>query len=259
MTAALDLNGLTVRLNGREVVRQASFTLPRGRLMALIGPNGAGKTSLLRAVAGAATGDWQGGIAIAGRDQRTLTPGQRARMVAYLPQQRDIAWGLAVRDVVALGRLPHGSFGRGETAEDAAAVERAMLAADVAALRRRRVDRLSGGERARVLLARAVAQAAPLLLVDEPTAALDPYHQLQVMELLRAEADAGGAVVAVLHDLALAARFAHLVALMDEGRIVACGPPGEVLTPTAMAAVYRVDPLAGVHEGAPWIIPWRRI
>jgi iron complex transport system ATP-binding protein len=133
-----------------------------------------------------------------------------------------------------------------------------MAAADVAGLRGRRVDRLSGGERARVLLARALAQQAPLLLVDEPTAALDPYHQLQVMELLRAEADAGGTVVAVLHDLALAARFAHLAALMDEGRIVAFGAPGQVLTPDAMAAVYKVTALQGAHEGAPWIIPWQR-
>jgi len=225
--------------------------------MGFIGPNGAGKTTLLRAVAGLAPYD--GRITVAGQDLATLAPAARARLMAYLPQRRDVAWGLAARDVVALGRLPHLGVGRRESDADRAAIAAAMTAADVAALADRPVDRLSGGERARVLLARALAQAAPLLLADEPTAALDPFHQLQVMEVLRAEAEAGRAVVAVLHDLALAARFAHRVALLSDGRLAAVGSPEEVLTEDRLAAVYRVTALAGTRDGARWILPWRRL
>ena len=256
MTPLLAVDRVSVVLGGRAVVRDASLVVPAGCLTALVGPNGAGKTSLLRAIAGTAA--WQGGIRVNGQDLRRMPGAVRARTVAYLPQQRDVAWGLAARDVVALGRLPHRTFAGGESAADRAAIGRAMAAADVAALAGRPVDRLSGGERARVLLARALAQDAALLVVDEPTAALDPYHQIQVMEVLRAEADAGRAVVAVLHDLALAARFAHQVALMDAGRMVAAGAPASVLTAAALARVYRIEALVGTHDGAGWILPWRR-
>ncbi|BBK36063.1 ABC transporter [Allostella sp. ATCC 35155] len=253
----LRTEGVTVRLDRRAAVADVSLAVPAGCLMALIGPNGAGKTTLLRAVAGLAP--HAGRITVAGHDLAALTPAARARLMAYLPQRRDVAWGLAARDVVALGRLPHLGAGRRESEEDRAAIAAAMAAADVAALADRPVDRLSGGERARVLLARALAQAAPLLLADEPTAALDPYHQLQVMEVLRAEAEAGRAVVAVLHDLALAARFAHRVALMADGRLAAAGSPEDVLTEDRLAAVYRVAALAGTRDGARWILPWRRL
>ncbi len=253
----LVLDGVSVRLDGRAAVAAAVLEVPPGCLAALVGPNGAGKTTLVRAIAGSVA--YAGRIAIGGRDLRRVPPAARARLLAYLPQQRDVAWGMAARDLVALGRLPHAGLLAREGAADRAAIDAAMVAADVTELAARPVDRLSGGERARVLLARALAQQAPLLLADEPTAALDPFHQIQVMEVLRAEADAGRAVVAVLHDLALAVRFAHRVALMDGGRVVAVGPPAAVLTPARLAAVYRVTALAGRHEGADWLLPWRRV
>ncbi|WP_374442528.1 ABC transporter ATP-binding protein [Stella sp.] len=254
---ALRAEDVSVVLDGRPAVDRVDLEVPPGCLLALVGPNGAGKTTLLRAIAGGLA--HTGRIAVAGRDLRRLSPPQRARLLAYLPQRRDVAWGLTAREVVALGRLPHLGFGGREGAADRAAVAAAMAAADVADLAARRVDRLSGGERARVLLARALAQSAPLLLADEPTAALDPFHQLQVMEVLRAEAEAGRAVVAVLHDLALAARFAHRVALIADGRLAAVGTPDAVLTADRLAAVYRVTALAGTHEGAPWLLPWSRV
>ncbi|MGE0715456.1 MAG: ABC transporter ATP-binding protein [Alphaproteobacteria bacterium] len=255
--AALSLAGVGVHLDGRGVVDGVTLDVAKGALVALVGPNGAGKTTLLRAVAGILP--HVGRVLVAGRDAATLTPAMRARAVAYLPQQRDIAWRLSARDVVALGRLPHRPAGRGPSEADRAAVERALRDVDAATLADRPATRLSGGERARVLLARALAQEAPLLLVDEPTAALDPFHQLHVMALLRARADEGASVVAVLHDLASAARFAHSVVLMDRGRVVASGPPATVLTVDHLARTYRVHPLAGRHEGERWILPWRRL
>ncbi|MGE0725715.1 MAG: ABC transporter ATP-binding protein [Alphaproteobacteria bacterium] len=257
MSPALAIDAVSVRLGGRTVVDRVSLTIPAGHMVALIGPNGAGKTTLLRAAAGALAHD--GAIRIAGRDAIAMDGDERARVVAYMPQGREVAWAIAVRELVALGRLPHRAFGARPSAADRAAVDQAIAAVDLAALAGRPATRLSEGERARALRARTQAQATPIQLVDEPTAAHDPNHQLQVMEILRARADAGAAVVVVLHDLTLAARFAHALALLDRGRLVATGAPDEVLTAERLATVYRVSALAGHDGGEPWIVPWRRL
>lgn len=235
----LALDGVGVRLGRKSVVEALSLDVAPGTFLAIIGPNGVGKTSLVRAVAGLLRAE--GTIRLDGVDLARLPAPARARRLAYLPQRADVAWALPVRDAVALGRLPHGDpFGRPSLA-DGEAVARALDRLDLAGFADRPVTELSGGERARVMLARVLATEAQVILADEPTAALDPAQQLGVLALLRELAGAGGIVVAVLHDLALAARFADRIAVMDAGRLVAEGPPAAVLTERLLADVFRLD------------------
>ena len=245
-TPQLSVRGFDVDLGGRAVLHDAGFGARAGEVVGLIGPNGAGKTTLLRAIcqlvparSGAASWD--------GRALGAMVARERATTLAYLPQGQTIHWPLTVRRLVALGRLPRlGPLSRPSSA-DAAAVDAAMTAADVTHLAARETTSLSGGERARVLLARALAVEAPVLLADEPTASLDPYHVLEIMSLLRAIADQGRLVVAVMHELGLVARFCDRVVLLNHGRKVAEGPPREVLTPERLREVYRIAP--GVSGG----------
>jgi iron complex transport system ATP-binding protein len=241
-----------------RIVDDVSIEARPGELLGLIGPNGAGKSSLLRAIVGARPRT-AGEVLLDGADAFALEPRARARALSYLPQERGVEWRLPVWDVVMLGRYPHQPAFGGPTEESRRAVDAALEAVDAAALSHRVVSTLSGGERARVLLARALAVEAPVLLADEPIAALDPYHQLHVMEILRDQARAGRAVLAVLHDLALAARFMDRIVLMHQGRVVGEGPPGEVLTREALAEVYQISAVDGEHEGARWLLPWSRV
>ena len=235
----LAVHGAAVTLRGRQVVRDASLRLAPGELVALLGPNGAGKTTLLRAMLGLVkrSGGW---ARIGGDDPARLSASERARRIAYLPQSRPLAWPLRVRDVVALGRFAHGaSLGR-LRGEDAAAVERALSACDLDRFADRPCDTLSGGELSRVHVARAMAAEAPILIADEPTSALDPLHRHRIMALVRAYAAGDRGALVVLHEAALAARFADRLVWLAQGRIVADGPPEETLTPERMAEVYGV-------------------
>lgn len=252
----LCVDSLRVGLGGRDCVQALSFEVRAGELFALIGPNGAGKSTALRAMAQLLP--HQGTVRLDGEDLERLSSAQRARRVAYLSQGDQVAWPLKVRDFVALGRLPHqrGWARHAQSQEDEQAVDSALAAMHLSEMQQRNLDQLSGGERARARLARALAVQAPLLLADEPVAALDPYHQLSVMELLRAQCNAGRAVVVVLHDLTLASRFCNRVLLLNQGRITACGEPRKVLTPAHLQQVYQVQAMHGEHESQGYVVPW---
>jgi iron complex transport system ATP-binding protein len=224
----------------------------QGEVLGIVGPNGAGKTALLRCAAGLVAG-FAGQIEIGGASVRTLSAAVRARRLAFLPQAAEPAWPVVVADAVALGRLPHRDAG---TAGDDAAVAAALDAVGIAPLAARRIDTLSGGERALALLARALAVEAPILLLDEPCAALDARHQLAVMALLRRRAGDGACVVAVLHDLGLAARFCDRVAVLARGRVAACDAPGAALDDVVLAAAYGVRAVRMRVDGQMLLAPW---
>jgi iron complex transport system ATP-binding protein len=249
----LNVNDLSVDLGGRPVLRDIAFEARAGEVVGLIGPNGAGKTTLLRAVCQLVAAR-SGEVTWDGKSVARLDPRSRALTLAYLPQGQTVHWPLSVRRLVELGRLPRlGPLSRLAPA-DTEAVDRAMAAADVAQLADRLTSALSGGERARVLLARALAVEAPVLLVDEPTASLDPYHVLEIMGLLRRAADQGRLVIAVMHELSLVARYCDRAVLLNEGRKVAEGPPRDVLSLERLREVYRIEPRdAGNPDFSSWV------
>lgn len=238
MTPLIAAANLTVTRADKRLLSNASFAAEGGEFIAIVGPNGAGKSTLLRALAGiekAASGD----CLIEGAPVASLPHRERARRLAFLPQLREVYWGVTAEAIVALGRYAYGAPHRLDAA-DRAAVERAIDAADIGDLRARIVTTLSGGEQARVHLARALAAETPVLIADEPTAALDPKHQLAVMEILAARKAQGGLVLAALHDLDLAARFCTRVVVLSNGRIVADGAPEEVLSEEILEPVFDV-------------------
>ncbi|WP_076073220.1 ABC transporter ATP-binding protein [Sphingomonas montana] len=252
------MTDLSVRLAGRTVLDGVTATVPPGALVGVVGPNGAGKSTLARAVAGLLPPS-AGSVRIDGRDVGAVPAGDRARTIAYLPQGQILEWPLSVARLVALGRLPYLTAAARIAPADAQAIERALATADVADLRDRVATELSGGERARVLLARALAVEAPVLIVDEPLAALDPGHQLHVMAMLEGLARGGATVLVVLHDLGMAQRFCARLLMLDAGRLVADGPPEMVLTAERLAAVYGVRAWVGVVDGRRTVVPVARI
>jgi iron complex transport system ATP-binding protein len=259
MTAALlTAQGLGVSLSGRIVLQDISLSLTSGHLVALVGPNGAGKTTLLRAMAGLLPSD--GVIQVGGDALSSLSLRNRARRFAYLPQGHLVHWPLPVRDIVALGRYPHGATDPARLSPaDAEAVLRAMQATDVVEFGDRRVTELSGGERGRVALARVLAVEAPVILADEPTASLDPRYQIDVMKCLRAVADTGVLVMVVTHDLGLAARFSDTVLVLSEGRLAAQGAPAQALSERVMADVFRISAYRAEYQHEAVIVPWAEI
>ena len=233
------LENVAVALGKRDVVQNASASFAPGTLTGIVGLNGAGKSTLARAML--ALVPHTGRILVDDAEVATMSRAGLAKRVAYLPQGQTLHWPLTVERLVELGRLPHLAPMSRIGEADTAAIERAIDRADVAGLRDRIATELSGGERARVLLARALAVEAPALIADEPLASLDPGHQIDVMELLQSEARAGGVVIAVLHDLTMAARYCDRLVLIDSGTVVADGTPAEVLTPENLKSVYGID------------------
>ena len=258
MSPDLQVRDLSVRLGRREVLSGLSLTLPAGRLTVVAGPNGAGKTTLLRTAA-ALVRPAAGAVLLGDASVHGMDRAARAKRIAYLPQAGGVSWPLPVRDVVALGRLPHGEAPDGLRPEGRRAVAEAVAAVGLVGFEDRPVTELSGGERARALLARALAVEAPVLLADEPVAAHDPRHQLLVLAVLRERARAGAAVVAVMHDLALASRFADRMVLLDRGRRVADGPPAEVLTPARLESVFGIEATVAAEGEGLAITPRRAL
>ena len=250
----IETRELTVVRGGAPVVDGVSVEIAPGRLVGLVGPNGAGKTTLIRAMAGLLRPN-AGEILYDGRALARVSAAERARRLAYLAQSASAEWPLAVEAIVSLGRLPHRHAFAAPGKADRAAVAEAMREAEVERLAARSFGELSGGERARVLLARALATEAEMLLADEPIASLDPRHQLRTLELLHGVAAKGVGVLVVLHDLALATRFCDRVLLIDRGRLTLDGPP-EALTAEVIADAFGVTILEGAREGRRWVLPW---
>ena len=252
----LELTDLTVVLDSRPVVDRATARVNGGELVGLIGPNGSGKSSLMRAVLGLV--QHNGTIRIGGHRLEQLSPRQRALHTAFLPQEREISWAVTVETLVALGRTPHRTVASGLSATDHEAIAAAMEQMDVVALADRIATQLSGGERARVLIARVLAQATPLVLADEPTAGLDPAHQIAVMETFADLARNGRGVLVSLHDLPLAARWCHRLLVLHHGRVVAEGAPAEVLTAARLAEVYGIRAHQAEVGGHLMVVPTGR-
>lgn len=236
----LSASSLSYRVKQAPLVDEASFALEPGTLTALIGPNGAGKTTLLRLALGLLE-PTSGHATLNGKPVQGLSPTQRARQIAYLPQIRPLVWPQPVRDVVTLGRFAYGAALGRISPEDRRAIDRAIASCHLEGLEERAADTLSGGELARVHLARALAAETEALIADEPVAALDPRHQHQTMRLFTDLARDGRAILTVIHDLDLALRYADRVLWMQDGRIVADGTPRETFTPERLRAVFGID------------------
>jgi iron complex transport system ATP-binding protein len=226
----LTLDRLTVRRGSRPVVDQVSLRLAEGEFVGLIGPNGAGKTTLLRGALGLLPSEGASSLA-------ALPLRARAKAAAWLPQAREVAWPVTVEALVALGRTPH-LGARRPAAADRAAVDRALARMELGSYRDRIATELSGGEQARVLIARALAQETPLLMADEPIAGLDPAAQIRTMEVFAKLAAEGHGVIASLHDLGLAARHCSRLLMLSRGRLVADGTPEQVLTEANLKEVF---------------------
>ncbi len=237
----------------KTVLSAASLTLRRGEITAIIGPNGAGKSTLLACLAGLRTPD-SGAVTLGEVPLARMAARERGQRIGFLPQVAEVNWDINVATLVSLGRLPH--QGRwGTSAADQDAIADALAATDTTQFASRIVGTLSGGERARALLARVLAGEPEFLLADEPLANLDPRHQFESLALMRRVAQRGAGVVLVLHDLAHAIRVADRVVMMDKGQIVADGAPTGVLTPERIAAVYGVASKAvTLADGSPGLV-----
>ncbi|MER7046622.1 heme ABC transporter ATP-binding protein [Streptomyces jumonjinensis] len=248
--------GVHVRLGGRAVLTGIDLIARSGEVLALVGPNGAGKSTLFGALAADLPAD-RGSVEIAGRPAGDWSAAELALRRAVLPQTAALSFPFPVTEVVRMGRAPWAGTARED--EDDTAVAEAMAATETADFAGRPFSALSGGERARVALARVLAQRTSLLLLDEPTAALDLRHQELVLTVCRERAAAGDAVVVVLHDLGLAAAYADRVAVLDAGRIAVEGPPAEVFTDELLSRVYRqpVEVFPHPRSGAPVVLPRR--
>lgn len=231
----ITLSDLSVCVKDTILLQDMNTSIAMGQMTGIIGPNGAGKSTLLRAVAGLM--DYSGTITIDGRSLTSLSLSERARTIAYMPQGTDIHWPMTVDHIVGLGRYPHGMT----TLKDPAPVDRAIHSVGIDHLRPRIATSLSGGEKALTLLARTLCVGSDIVCCDEPTASLDPRHQLQVLTLLKQSTRDGKTAVVVLHDLSLAQRFCDHLLLLDHGKLVASGDAETVLSDNNLRAVYGLQ------------------
>jgi iron complex transport system ATP-binding protein len=256
--ALLAALGLSAGYGERIVVSSASFTVAPGQLLVVLGPNGCGKTTLLKTCIGLlpALG---GSATLEGGDVSSLAPRARARIAAWVPQVAEAVWSYRVREIVAQGRYPHRGAFQSLGDDDQAAVSAALDAMDIRALADRPVSSLSGGEARRVLIARALAQDTPLLVLDEPAAHLDPGRQMELMELLHGLARSGKAVAISVHDVNIARRFADLALLVGQDGNSSFGPPEQILTPDSLENAYDTSFVHGSHESyGNYVLPLSR-
>jgi iron complex transport system ATP-binding protein len=254
ITYALSAETIRVSLGGRVVIENFSTRIGAGEFVAVVGPNGAGKSTLLRALAGLIEPD-AGRVILNDNLMADSEAREIARAIAYLPQDRTVHWPLDAARVVALGRLPHRSFAAAESARDKVAIDVAMKRMDVMPFAQRPIVALSGGERARVLVARALAQEARFLIADEPTAGLDPAHSLRLFEEFARLAAEGNTVITALHDLSMALRYAHRVILLSGGRCIADGPAADVLKSDLLAQAFGIETIVTTVGGIPIVLP----
>lgn len=238
----LTLKGVAVS----ERLQPTSLSIKKGEMLGIIGPNGAGKSTLLSCIAGVQ--DYQGRINFLDEDINQLLPRSRAQRIGYLPQTSNSAWALSVEDIVSLGRLPWQD-------NNIAAIAKAMQLTNITSWRNRSVAHLSGGQQARVWLARVLAGTPQILLADEPVASLDIQHQQHVMSVLKQQAQDDLAVVVSIHDLGLAARYCDTLCLLADGAILAYGTPQQVLTPENLKAAFQLDVFVDLEHNPPIILP----
>lgn len=256
MSAAVELAGVSVRFNGAPVVDDVSISVGRGEWLGVIGPNGAGKSSVLNAVAGAV--ESEGTITFHGRSRREIPRRSLARHVALVPQHPWIPAGVKLFDYVLYGRTAHVGYLGSETAHDLAIATAMVERIGLGGFEARAMESLSGGELQRAVIARALVQEAPLLLLDEPTTALDIGRQQEVLELIDGLRHEGLTVVSAMHDLTIAGQFVDRLVLLDGGRVVAAGAPSEVLTPALIATHYGAE-VEVIRTGEGIVIVPRRV
>jgi iron complex transport system ATP-binding protein len=241
MMSFLQAENLSLGYNGHNIIEALSLAVPKNKIFGLIGPNGSGKTTLLRALAGLMK-PRGGAVYLRGSSVKELDSQKRARMVGWVPQREALAWPLTVGETVQLGRAPHRGWFLPYTNQDSLAVSRALQQTELVSLQDRPIDKLSGGEFQRVLIARALAQEPDLLLLDEPTANLDVHHQIQVLDLVQGLVQQGDlTVVMAIHDLNLAARYCDRLVLLHEGELQGIGGPEAVLTSENLRTVFGIE------------------
>jgi iron complex transport system ATP-binding protein len=240
----LIIKSLSAAYGKREALKAVNLSARGGEIIGLLGPNGSGKTTLMKTLLGLHKPS-SGDTTLNGKPISAMAPRARAKSIAYLAQSRRAAWPMTARDVVTLGRAPHrGSLGRISSAGERA-IDKALSDCGASDLATRDITTLSGGEQARIFLARAMAVEADVLLADEPVAALDPFYQLSIMEVLRAQARAGTLVITALHDLSLASHYCDRIWVLDDGKLIADGPPKTALTDAVLADVFNIARPAG--------------
>ena len=256
MTSSVRCRGVTIRLGGQLIVSDVVIDVPVGGWVSIVGPNGAGKTTLLRAIAGLV--DYDGTIDVGGASMGALSPRARARLVAVVPQDPIVPFGLKVLDYVLLGRTSHITRFGVEGVRDLAVARDVLQQLELSPLAQRRIETLSGGERQRTVLARALAQEAPVLLLDEPTTALDIGHQQEVLDLVdELRRDRGLTVLSTMHDLTLAAQYAESLVLLDRGGVVTSGSADDVLTEENLNRYYGARVRVVRDSGTIVIVPLR--
>jgi iron complex transport system ATP-binding protein len=254
----LDATNLSIQYPGTAApaLADVSLSLVPGELVSVVGPNGCGKTTLVRGLLGLVPLD-QGAVQLNGKPIGTWRRGELAQVVAMVPQREETPFSWRVEEMVGFGRYPRLGPLSPMTAQDHAAIDRALTRCDVSGFRQRRVETLSGGEWQRVRIARALAQEPELLVLDEPTASLDLGHEMELFELVAQLVAEGLSALVITHHLNLAARYAGRMLLLDQGRVAAAGPPSEVMRPDLLSRVFQWPVLVVSLEGAPQVVPER--